>query len=95
VRLTLAEKGVPYRLVEVGRLRAGRAAAGIFDAHPFGRMPAFEHAPSSSTRSGAIERYVDEASTARPCSEEPRRAGTDEPGDQRARQLMPTARCLG
>jgi glutathione S-transferase len=61
VRLTLIEKGVDYDLVEVDVFdnRADRAAQ--LTRHPFGKIPAFEHAGLRLYESQAIERYVDEA----------------------------------
>lgn len=60
-RLTLAEKGVPYQLVEVDVF--GDAAAR--DAHlvrqPFGKIPAFEHGGFQLYETSAICRYIDEA----------------------------------
>jgi len=61
VRLTLAEKGVPYRLVEVDVFAPGGPPQEHLARHPFGRMPAFEHGAVKLYESGAIERYVDEA----------------------------------
>jgi len=61
VRLTLAEKGVPYRLVEVDVFAPGGPPPEHLARHPFGRIPAFAHGAVSLYESGAIERYVDEA----------------------------------
>ena len=61
VRLTLEEKGVPYRLVEIDAFAPGGPPAEYLARHPFGRIPAFEHAGLALYESSAIERYVDEA----------------------------------
>jgi len=61
VRLTLAEKGVPYRLVEVDPFAPGGPPADYRARQPFGRIPAFEHDGFRLYETGAISRYVDEA----------------------------------
>jgi glutathione S-transferase len=61
VRLALAEKGVPYRLVDVDIFASGGPPADYLERHPFGRIPAFEHDGFRLYESGAITRYVDEA----------------------------------
>lgn len=61
VRLALAEKGVPYHLVEVDIFAADGPPADYLCRHPFGRIPAFEHDGFRLYESGAISRYVDEA----------------------------------
>lgn len=61
VRLALAEKGVPYELVEVDVFAAGGPPAEQVARHPFGRIPAFEHDGFRLYEASAIERYVDEA----------------------------------
>jgi glutathione S-transferase len=61
VRLALIEKGVQYRLVEVDIFAPGGPPAEYADRHPFGRIPAFEHAGFRLYESSAISRYVDEA----------------------------------
>jgi glutathione S-transferase len=62
VRLALAEKGVPYRLVEVDVFAPGGPPAEyLAQRHPFGRIPAFEHDGFRLYETGAIARYVDEA----------------------------------
>jgi glutathione S-transferase len=61
VRLTLAEKGVPYELVEIDIFAAGGPAADYAQRHPFGRIPAFEHDGFRLYETGAITRYIDEA----------------------------------
>jgi glutathione S-transferase len=61
VRLALAEKGVPYRLVEIDVFAPGGPPPDYRDRHPFGRIPAFEHDGFRLYETGAIARYVDEA----------------------------------
>jgi glutathione S-transferase len=61
VRLTLIEKGVAYDLVEVDVFGDRRQRAEQLTRHPFGKIPAFEHAGFRLYESQAIERYVDEA----------------------------------
>lgn len=58
VRLALAEKGVAYQLVDDGSLPAGPSQH--TSQHPFGRIPAFEHAGFRLYDTSAITRYVDE-----------------------------------
>ena len=60
VRLALAEKQVPYRLVEVDVFAEGGPPADYRCRHPFGRIPAFEHDGFRLYEAGAISRYVDE-----------------------------------
>lgn len=59
-RMALAEKGVPYRLVEVDVFAAGGPSAEHLARQPFGRIPAFEHDGFRLYETGAITRYVDE-----------------------------------
>lgn len=61
VRLTLAEKGVRYRLEEVDIFAEGGPSADYLARHPFKRIPAFEHDGFRLYETGAIARYVDEA----------------------------------
>jgi glutathione S-transferase len=61
VRLTLEEKGVAYRLVEVDIFAPEGPPAGYAARHPFGRIPAFEHDGFRLFETGAITRYIDEA----------------------------------
>jgi glutathione S-transferase len=61
VRLALAEKGVPYRLVEIDVFAAGGPPPGYLDRHPFGRIPALEHDGFRLYETAAISRYVDRA----------------------------------
>jgi len=60
-RLALAEKRVPYRLVEIDIFAAGGPPADYRERHPFQRIPAFEHDGFRLYETGAITRYVDEA----------------------------------
>jgi len=61
VRLALHEKGVAYDLVEVDVFAPSGPPAEHLARHPFGRIPAFEHAGFRLYESSAIERYVDAA----------------------------------
>lgn len=61
VRLALHEKGVPYRLIEVDVFGDPAARAAQAERHPFGKIPAFEHAGFRLYETAAITRYVDEA----------------------------------
>jgi glutathione S-transferase len=61
VRMALDEKGVAYRLVPVDVFAPGGPPAEHFQRHPFGRIPAFEHAGFRLYEAGAITRYIDEA----------------------------------
>lgn len=61
VRLTLEEKGVPYRLEEVDIFAEGGPPAEHRARHPFGRIPAFEHDGFRLFETAAIARYIDEA----------------------------------
>ena len=57
VRLTLAEKDVPYRLVEVDVFAEGGPPREHFARHPFGRIPAFAvpvHGSRSAAREGGV-----------------------------------------
>ena len=60
-RLTMEEKGVPYRLVPVDVFAEGGVPAEHVARHPFGKIPAFEHRGLVLYETGAITRYVDEA----------------------------------
>jgi glutathione S-transferase len=60
VRLTLDEKGVDYELVPVDIFGSGEAVSEHKARHPFGKIPAFEHAGFRLYEAGAITRYVDE-----------------------------------
>jgi glutathione S-transferase len=61
VRMTLAEKGIAYRLVEIDPFAPGGPPADYLERQPFGRIPAFEHDGFRLYEAGAISRYVDEA----------------------------------
>ncbi len=61
VRLTLAEKYVPYNLVEIDVFGEGGPPSDYFARHPFGRIPAFEHDGFQLYETDAIVRYIDEA----------------------------------
>jgi glutathione S-transferase len=62
VRLTLAEKGVAYRLVEIDVFSPeGPPRDYLAERHPFGRIPAFEHGQFRLYETSAIVRYIDEA----------------------------------
>ena len=57
--LTLAEKGVAYRLEEVDIFLG--ATPDYLARQPFGRIPALEHDGFRLYETGAMLRYVDEA----------------------------------
>jgi len=59
-RLTLAEKGVAYRQVEVNPFAPDLPAA-YLALHPFGRVPALVHDGFALYETAAITRYVDRA----------------------------------
>jgi glutathione S-transferase len=61
VRLTLAEKGVGYQLVEMDLSDEEGAPANYLHSHTFMRIPAFEHEGFRLYEASAITRYVDEA----------------------------------
>lgn len=60
VRLALAEKNVPYHLVEIDVFGEGGPPLDYFNRHPFGRIPAFEHDGFQIYETDAIVRYIDE-----------------------------------
>jgi glutathione S-transferase len=60
-RLALAEKRVPYRLVEVDIFAPEGPPPDYLQRHPFKRIPAFEHDGFRLYETGAITRYIDEA----------------------------------
>ncbi len=60
VRLTLAEKNVPYHLVEIDVFKEGGPPPDYLMRHPFGRIPAFEHDGFQLYETDAIVRYIDE-----------------------------------
>ena len=61
VRLSLAEKGIEYELVPIDIFAEGGHPGGYLSRHPFGRIPAFEHAEFPLYETSAIARYIDEA----------------------------------
>ena len=61
VRLALEEKGVQYELVPVDIFALGAVPPEHKSRHPFGKIPAFEHAGFRLYEAGAITRYIDEA----------------------------------
>lgn len=61
VRLTLEEKQVAYDLVPVDIFAPNAPDAEHLARHPFGKIPAFEHAGFRLYEAAAIMRYVDEA----------------------------------
>ena len=61
VRLTLAEKDVPYKLVEIDVFGESGPPPDYFARHPFGRIPAFEHDGFQLYETDAIVRYIDES----------------------------------
>lgn len=60
-RLALEEKGVGYELVPVDIFASGGPPAEHLVRHPFGKIPAFEHAGFRLYEAEAITRYIDEA----------------------------------
>jgi glutathione S-transferase len=61
VRLALEEKAVDYELVPVDIFAPGGVPPEHKARHPFGKIPAFEHAGFRLYETSAITRYVDEA----------------------------------
>jgi glutathione S-transferase len=61
VRLALEEKGTPYELVPIDIFAPGGPPAEHLARHPFGKIPAFEHAGFRLYEAEAITRYIDEA----------------------------------
>lgn len=59
VRLTLAEKGLDYRLEEVDLFGDPEARAAHRALHPFEKMPVLEHGGFRLYETGAILRYLD------------------------------------
>jgi glutathione S-transferase len=78
VRLALEEKGVAYDLVPIDIFAPGSPPSEHLGRHPFGKIPAFEHAGFRLYEAEAITRYVDEAFAG------PRL----QPGDARSRARM-------
>ena len=60
-RLTLAEKGVPYKLVAVDVFGDEAARKAHLVRQPFGKIPAFGHGAVRLYETSAICRYIDEA----------------------------------
>ncbi len=60
VRLALEEKGVDYELVPVDIFASAGPPAEHMARHPFGKIPAFEHAGFQLYEAEAITRYIDE-----------------------------------
>ena len=63
-RLVLEEAGVGYRLVEVDIFDRDALPSGYLERHPFGKIPAFEHAGFQLFETDAIARYVVESAGA-------------------------------
>jgi glutathione S-transferase len=61
VRLALEEKGVAYELVPVDIFAPDGPPAAYMARHPFGKIPALEHAGFRLYEAAAITRYIDEA----------------------------------
>jgi|ERR1700730_9841038 len=61
VRLALEEKAVDYELVPVDIFAPSGVPPEHKVRHPFGKIPAFEHAGFRLYEASAITRYVDEA----------------------------------
>jgi glutathione S-transferase len=61
VRLALEEKGAHYELIPVDIFAPGGPPPERMTRHPFGKIPAFEHAGFRLYEAGAITRYVDGA----------------------------------
>jgi glutathione S-transferase len=61
VRLALEEKHVGYQLREIDVFAPDGPSPDYLARHPFGRIPAFEHAGFRLYEAGAITRYVDDA----------------------------------
>src|SRR5271166_5758637 len=61
VRLCLIEKGVEYELTPIDVLAKDGPPRSYLARHPFGRIPAFEHAGFLVYETSAIARYIDEA----------------------------------
>jgi glutathione S-transferase len=61
VRLCLVEKGVEYGLTPIDVFAREGPPQRYLARHPFGRIPAFEHAGFSLYETSAIARYIDEA----------------------------------
>ncbi|MDI6025432.1 glutathione S-transferase family protein [Corticibacterium sp. UT-5YL-CI-8] len=64
--LVLMEKEIEYELVPVDIFAKDQLPRHYLDLHPFGRIPAFDHAGFRLYETGAITRYIDEAFPANP-----------------------------
>jgi glutathione S-transferase len=60
VRLCLVEKAVEYEFTPIDVFAKEGPPESYFARHPFGRIPAFEHAGFSLYETGAIARYIDD-----------------------------------
>jgi glutathione S-transferase len=60
-RLTLEEKGVGYKLVEVDFLRGAGKTPEHLSRHPFGKVPVLEHGDLKLYETAAITDYIDNA----------------------------------
>ncbi|MEX2242180.1 MAG: glutathione S-transferase family protein [Burkholderiales bacterium] len=60
-RLTLEEKGVRYRLVEVDFLRGANKTPEHLSRHPFGKVPVLDHGDLRLYETAAIIDYIDSA----------------------------------
>jgi glutathione S-transferase len=61
-RMALAQKGVPYDLVEVDYVFSGQnTEAEHLVRHPFGKLPVLDHAGFVVYEATAVTRYVDDA----------------------------------
>jgi glutathione S-transferase len=56
----LTEKRVPYRLHELDVFAPGGPPSELLARHPFGRIPAFEHAGFGLYETAVVARYIDE-----------------------------------
>ncbi|WP_020591341.1 glutathione S-transferase family protein [Kiloniella laminariae] len=61
VRLTLTEKGVPHRLVQVDPFQEKGVDEDYLALQPFGRIPAFDNGAIQLYEADAIARYIDAA----------------------------------
>lgn len=88
VRLALEEKGIAYELVPIDIFASDGPPPEHLMRHPFGKIPAFEHAGFRLYEAEAITRYIDEAFDGPPAttrrSSQPR---ADDPDHQYSRQL--------
>ena len=87
VRLVLEEKGVHYELIPVDIFAPGGPPPEHMTRHPFGKIPAFEHAGFRLYEAGAITRYVDGLSRTSAATGRCSRSRPNEPDHQHPRQL--------